>query len=178
MAKETASQEPKQEQAPQEPPKQSASSPMLKKLLMFGVPVFVVQLVVIYFLTVKFIVPPTSEQDGVATGHKEKEESDNSPDQIFVVKDIIINPAGTNGTRFLLTTIGIEVGSAETMREVEQKEMQVRDALNSILTSKGMERLVNVELRAALREEIGQKISGILKSGKAKNVYFSKFIIQ
>jgi flagellar FliL protein len=94
------------------------------------------------------------------------------------VKDLIVNPAGTNGTRFLLTTVGFEVTTPEGLKELETKDVMVRDALNTILTSKDLATLVNVEGREALRKEIEEKVGSLLRTGTLTNVYFSKFIIQ
>ena len=97
---------------------------------------------------------------------------------MFVVKDLIVNPAGTNGTRFLLITVGFETSTPEGAKEMERKEIQVRDALNSVLTTKGLDELANIAEREQLRGEILAKASEIVKSGSVSNVYFSKFIIQ
>ena len=74
--------------------------------------------------------------------------------------------------------MGIEVSTPEGQAELEKKEVQVRDLLNSILTSKGLNELVSIEQRELLRIEISKKVGELLKSGKLRNVYFSKFIIQ
>jgi|WetSurMetagenome_2_1015567.scaffolds.fasta_scaffold34893_5 flagellar protein FliL len=165
----------------------------LKKLIMFGVPLFLVQLVLVYFLITKVLIPaPASggeaeaekteehsskekEKEKGKEGHESEEGGEGS---IYVVKDLIVNPAGTNGTRFLLTTVGFEVTTPETMKELEGKDVMVRDALNTILTSKELATLVNVEGREALRKEIEEKVNGLLRNGSLTNVYFSKFIIQ
>jgi len=153
----------------------------VKKLLMFGVPVFIVQLVVVYFVMTRFASPapagenvhPASEVKGSHEGAAEAGEQN-----IYVVKDVIVNPAGTNGTRFLLTTIGFEVTTGEGKRELENKDVQVRDVLNSILTSKDLAYLVNADGREPLRQEIAQRVGELIRNGSLTNVYFSKFIIQ
>jgi flagellar protein FliL len=148
-----------------------------KKIIMIGIPIFVVQLAIIYFLMAKFIAgPPRAEASAAKAEESQKTES--ATQNIFLIKDVIINPAGTNGTRFLLTTVGIEVSTPEAQQELEKKEVQVRDMLNSILTSKGLNELVSIEQRELLRVEISKKVGELLKSGKLNNVYFSKFIIQ
>ena len=175
MAKEQDPIDPKAQHAAAE---QVSKQPLnLKKLILFGVPVFLVQLVAIYFLMSKFVVPSSAAKES-AKPAETKEAAEHPAQSIFVVKDIIVNPAGTNGTRFLLTTIGLEVTTPEAQNDLEKKEVQVRDILNSVLTSKGLDDLVNVEQREALRAEIFQKVSELVKSGTLANVYFSKFIIQ
>lgn len=174
----------KEPQAPERPtetpkPEPAPKKPFLsKKVIMFGVPVFLVQLVGIYFVIVKFIAPPGVAAANAAPEPDEKAKLEQVAPSIFVVKDVIVNPAGTNGTRFLLTTVGFEVTTPESQKELEKKEVQVRDVLNTILTSKGLDELVDVGQRETLRIEIASRISGLLKPGALMNVYFSKFIIQ
>jgi flagellar FliL protein len=169
-------------------------SGMIKKLLIFGVPAFLVQLVLVYFLTAKFIVPITIQHNGSKAavqsvkderGNQHSSESDGASEEgeakeqhIYVVKDLIINPAGTNGQRYLLSTIAFNVSTEEGLKELETKEMAVRDLLNSILTSKTMEQLIDVTQRESLRQEIGKRAEGMIANGKLLSVYFSKYIVQ
>jgi flagellar FliL protein len=97
---------------------------------------------------------------------------------MFVVKDMIVNPAGTNGSRFLLVTIGFESSSAEGVKELERKEIQLRDILNTVLTAKSLDELASVGQREELRTEIQARSGELVKVGSVTNVYFSKFIIQ
>jgi flagellar basal body-associated protein FliL len=188
MAKTTA---PPEQSVPASPEAVPAQKLPVKKLIMFGVPLLVVQLVLVYFLITKFLAPSpqasggteAQKTEGQAEGGKEghgsqKEGQGESEGKIYVVKDLIVNPAGTNGTRFLLTTVGFEVTTPEALKELENKDVMVRDVLNTILTSKDLTTIVNIEGRESIRKEIEQKIGSILRGGALTNVYFSKFIIQ
>jgi len=162
------------------------------KLVQIGIPIFIVQAIAVYFLTAKFILPSaaapdpgTSSETAEATRDHEQEakpqeHEDAVPEEqnIYVVKDMIINPAGTNGTRFLLTTIGFNVSTPGAQKELEQKEMEVRDALNTVLAAKGLGELTDARMRDSLRVEISRRVGSLLKNGALRNVYFSKFIIQ
>jgi len=175
MAKETQPPEPAKPAAPA--PAAQGMTPM--KLVIIGVPLFLVQLAVVYFLVVKFVAPGAAAPAPAGEAAKAAEQKDASEAKsIYVVKDVIVNPAGTNGTRFLLTTVGFEINGVEREKEVEKMEVQVRDVLNTILTSKGLEDLSGNEQREALRKEILQKVGAMLPAGSLTNVYFSKFIIQ
>jgi flagellar FliL protein len=180
----------KDAQPPEKGPQQAAAQPAaasgfsMKKMLIIGLPLFVVQLGLVYFLLVKFVAPsnsPAGESSSpaeTAEGKAAGEGVEQPLQKIFLIKDLIVNPAGTNGTRFLLTTIGFEVSTGEGLRELETKDIQVRDVLNTILTAKGLNDLVDVGQRDELRAEISEKVGGMLRSGSLTNVYFSKFIIQ
>jgi flagellar FliL protein len=184
MAKES----PMEQSAQAGPAVKAEKKPLIsKKLILFGVPVFLVQLIVVYFVVGKFVAPSAnSAKEGGKTEESKEHakagegEAGGEPavQNIFVVKDMIVNPAGTNGTRFLLTTVGFEISNAEGKKELENKEVQVRDALNTVLTSKALDELIDVSLREELRVEISQKVGDLVKSGNLTNVYFSKFIIQ
>jgi flagellar FliL protein len=177
MAKET--QTPEQSKQPQPaaaPAPAGGVTPM--KLVIIGIPVFLVQLAVVYFLVAKFVAPSSAGAQAEPAKAAETKESAESAKSIFVVKDVIVNPAGTNGTRFLLTTVGFEINGVEKEKEIEKREVQVRDVLNSILTSKGLDELVKIDQRETLRKEIFQKVGDLLPKGTLTNVYFSKFIIQ
>lgn len=163
----------------------------LKKVLLIGVPAFLVQLVLVYFLTARFLVPLSLQNAAALTPAQAQQahssstataEAESTADvqeaYLFAVKDLIINPAGTNGQRYLLTTIGFNLSSEEALKEMEKKEIAVRDALNSILTSKSMEDLIDVSKRELLRQEIFMRGKELVKTGKLNSVYFSKYIIQ
>ena len=175
MAKE-ATQTPQTPAPAGTPVPETKESFSMKKILMIGIPIVLVQIVLIYFLFVKFIAPNAAQQ--ATEEEKESAESPEEQTQVLVIKDIIVNPAGTNGTRFLLTTVGLEVPTAEIKQELEQREVQTRDILNTILTNKGLEELTIPQYKETLRNEIIEKLNATLKKGKVRNVYFSKFIIQ
>jgi flagellar FliL protein len=182
MAKEPTPATP--ESAPVQAP---AKALPLKKLIMIGVPVFLVQVVVLFFVATKFMGggsaaghagQSSAEQSGESGNGEGKEGGEPVAAPMFIVKDLIVNPAGTNGTRFLLLTVGFETSTTQGEKELERKEIQVRDALNSVLTTKTLEELANVQQREQLRSDILARASELVKSGTVTNVYFSKFIIQ
>jgi flagellar FliL protein len=185
MAKEQNLQPPALNQAPIQPaapvPAQVASvssSISMQKILMIGVPVFIVQVIIVYFLMAKFMSKPAAGAETAATSATEKVGTESAEPNLLVVKDIIINPAGTNGGRFLLATIGIDVNSPEALVELNKKEVQVRDVLNTVLTEKTLPQLIDITQREQLRTEIAKKMGDIINTGKVRNIYFSKFIIQ
>lgn len=165
---------------------QSKKDGLGKRILIFGIPVFLVQFIVVYFLVAKFIVPSTGhkqtetavEQSGHERENTKTDKEEAKEQHIYAVKDLIINPAATNGQRYLLTTIAFDLSSNDALKNLEKKEMAVRDALNSILTSKTMEQLIDVSKRESLREEIAGKVAHLVDRGTLQSVYFSKYIIQ
>lgn len=147
--------------------------------------VVIVQLIAAYFLIGLFLRKGGStigkndiSQATIAAQSYSNRGGDPNFDHVYVVKDLIVNPAGTNGLRFLLTTIGLEATSEETVKELEKRDVQVRDAIIEILTSKTLIDLDNPSSRDSLKTEIAGSINRDLVTGRVTNVYFSKFIIQ
>jgi flagellar FliL protein len=152
----------------------------VKKLVLLGIPLFLLQLGLAYVVMVKFVVPTAAVEASAPEAdstHGEHADGDREQ-QLFHLKEVLVNPAGTNGTRFLLTSIGFEVSSLQAKQELERKEVQLRDIMNSILTRKTLPELIDYQKREEMRSEIMQEVSGLLKSGIIKKVYFSKFIVQ
>ena len=145
--------------------------------------VVVLQLVAAYFLVGFFLKQGGSDaqsQTANAQTVNEAKKGGGDPnfDHVYVVKDLIVNPAGTNGLRFLLTTIGLEVSSEETVKELEKRDVQIHDAIIGILTSMTLPQLDDISSRDSLKVEIKTQINKDLTTGNVLNVYFSKFIIQ
>jgi flagellar protein FliL len=152
-----------------------------------GVGVFLLQTVLVYLLIVFVLVPKLSggghdgaskEAQAQAADATSAAEAKNAGQFVFVVKDLIINPAGTGGTRFLLTTVGVETASDEELKSIEKKDVLVRDVLNTILASKTVESLDDQTQREGLRKEIRDSLQKSIHPEKVSQVYFSKFIIQ
>lgn len=151
-----------------------------RKLIVIAV-VVAAQLVIAYFLVGFFLNHGGSRSQGAvasAAASKAKASAGANFDHVFIVKDIIVNPAGTNGLRFLLTTIGLEVSSAQAETECEKRNVEIHDSIINILTSKTLPQLDAVDSRNSLKEEIKSQINKDLTTGSVINVYFSKFIIQ
>ena len=138
----------------------------------------VLEAILAYFLVTKVIAPKmraATEESAV------EEEQPKAIGKIYEVKDLIVNPAGTGGTRYLNTTIGLEVEDERLIPELENRSPQIRDALIDILVAKTIEQLDGVEDKQVLREEILTKINDMLPTtemGKVVHVYLIDFVIQ
>jgi flagellar basal body-associated protein FliL len=76
---------------------------------------------------------------------EEKRRTRRSDSMVYAIKDIVVNPAGTGGTRFLSVSFGFELGDAGLMAEFTEREALVRDALITILSSKTVAQLTDAK---------------------------------
>ncbi len=97
---------------------------------------------------------------------------------MFEIKDIVVNPAGTNGTRYLCTTVALEISNPLVEEEATAREAQVRDLLIEILGRRTVQELSSLEMRDYIRDEIQTSVNDLLTSGEIEGVYFSNFVLQ
>ena len=105
-----------------------------------------------------------------------KEESQAS--YTYYVKDIIINPAATAGTRFLNLSLALEFGRESLGSELEKEDFRVRDSIINILIGKRIDEIDGVADKERLRLEIRDAVNSLLRSGRVRKVYFINFVLQ
>lgn len=159
------------------------------KVFLIGLPLFVVQLIAVYFITANVLLSKM-EQDGGSTEKSSVEMTDKvQPESVsvaskefgkhlYLIEDLIINPANTGGQRLLLSTIGIDLTSANEVKELETKAVLVKDVVISVLASKTLGQLESIAYRDSLRSELADNIVRRMPDVNIKSVYFSKYIIQ
>jgi len=183
-----------QAQQVQTPQEQAVPQKSGKKTIFFvAIPIVLLQIVIAYLLVLdlnsKTNSPSDKKDEKAKTQAADKKIGDeykineseymiSHPEFLFIVKDLIVNPAGTGGLRYLLTSVEIEVSNEKAFAEIQSKEVIVNDILINVLSSKTLEELSDVTKRKDLRREIAKKVDEILTQGRVQNVYFSKFIIQ
>lgn len=111
---------------------------------------------------------------------EEKKESDKP--QIGMIFEfspaLIVNIAGTQGTRYLKVIVSVEYDEVKLQDELTSRKPQFLDILNSIFSSKQINQISNTENREDLKREIRDKFNSVLINGQIKNIFFSDFVIQ
>lgn len=160
------------------------------KLILFGgigVGAIVIGVVLALFVIKPMMSDSTESGDETAQveedSHAKKEDSHGSKGEvsegmIYAIKDIIVNPAGTGGSRFLSVSFGFELEDARLEKEFEQKEAIIRDALITILASKTVSELTDPKQKEIVRYQIKKRVSHIMDSEAIAGVYYTDFVLQ
>ena len=120
-----------------------------------------------------------TEKPQKAEGEKKKEgEKGGGEGLIFTIKDIVVNPAGTGGSRFLSVSFAFEFGSKDAASQFEGKEPQVRDVLITILSSKTLADLTDPKQKEVMRLQIKKRLMQTLNTEDLAGVYFTDFVLQ
>ncbi len=91
---------------------------------------------------------------------------------------LVVNPARSNGERYLKATISLETHDPELIREIDKRMPQIKNQINNILSSKAIEQVQTNEDRERLRHEIQTRVNALLTTGQVSNVYFEEFVYQ
>ena len=97
---------------------------------------------------------------------------------VYMISDIVVNPAGTGGSRFLSVSFGFELESSYMMSLFEAKEPIIRDALITIMSSKTVAHLTDPKQKEIIRLLIKRKVSRIMKTDELAGVYYTDFVLQ
>jgi flagellar protein FliL len=97
---------------------------------------------------------------------------------IFPLDTFIVNLADKGGKRYLRISIDLELDSEELESEVEKRLPQVRDSILTILPSKRFEDISSTKGKTELRDQMLERINGLLARGQITNIYFKEFVVQ
>lgn len=155
------------------------------KVFIIGIPLFIVQLILVYFITANFLVKTNSNDlhaSEKADSTAEEESTENevgspAPNLIYNLNDLIINPAGTNGQRLLLLSLGFGVAEENNMNVLKENEIVIKDLILSSLSKKTLSQLSKVDIKDSLKVELAKSINSSLPKAKVKNIYFSKYVL-
>ena len=156
----------------------------LPPIVMYGA-IGLVMAVAGYFGGTKFLgsagnqgEPQVTEAEGNAGDEGEGKDGAGVATEMIEFEDVIVNPAGTGGTRFLAVSIGFEISGSETAGLFENRKPVVRDALISILGSKTIEQLSDAKEKEITRFQIKKRVEHLLKTKNLEAVYFTNFVLQ
>lgn len=97
---------------------------------------------------------------------------------MFPLDTFVVNLADSGGKRYLRATLQLELVPEQVAETFEQRLPQIRDVILTILPTKTFEDIRTVAGKAALREEILQRLNTLLNVEGVANIYFTEFVIQ
>jgi flagellar basal body-associated protein FliL len=169
------------EETAQAPPEGQDKKKALIKIAII-IAIFLVADAVGGYLIIKFAIPAYySYSTKTATAAKEKPKKKDakpeSPGEQQSLEPINLNPAGSAG-EVLATEIVIEAPSKSVIEEVKSRDAQVRDIVQTYLSSKTVVELSDISKRGEFKKDLVNDVNAVLKSGKITSLYFKSWFIQ
>ncbi len=97
---------------------------------------------------------------------------------VHVLDNIVLNPAGSGGTRFLLLSVAFELKNAAVLDDMKARDAELRDVVLVTLGGKTVEELSDMSVREPLKSELRAAAEKTFKKGGIKRIYFPQFVIQ
>lgn len=187
-----AKEKPAKTETPAPTPEPKKKSPLMKYLIIAGI--LIAQTAAAYFVQ-KMIFFPGPE---VALKHPSVEGSESAEGEegesaegahgkgsevtggasIALLDEIIVNPAGTGGRRFLSTIVGLTLKDGKSEAAVQGQMPIIRDAAITLLSSKSLDQLASVAYRDSIRQELMATVNGLVKEKPVTGVVFSTYVLQ
>jgi flagellar protein FliL len=117
-------------------------------------------------------------EDSVASPSRSSRGSRDAPPILFTIDNMVLNPRGTGGSRFLMVTTAFEVSDTRVLEQMRLRELEIRDHLLRTYGARTVEDLADLEQRDALREQVRTAIELLLHRGAIERVYLPQFVIQ
>lgn len=147
---------------------------MDSKKLLIVVPGILIQAAIAYFAIVHLLLPGIANKTPPEVHPVEPLPS---VGVVYTLPDIIVNPAETLGTRYLNVTVGLEVADSKAEESLKEREIELKDLLIDIFSSRRLDQLDGIDDRENLRNEIMEKVNP-LTSRRLIRVFFSNFVLQ
>jgi len=96
----------------------------------------------------------------------------------YQIEEIIINPANTDGARYLLLSIAMELENAGVSAELEKKRAIIIDDINTMLSQYTTDEFNNIEKREIIKKELAVMINQTLEKNSVQNLFFTKYVMQ
>ncbi len=113
-----------------------------------------------------------------ANGGKSGEGGGMKESKIVSLDNLIVNPAGSQGTRFLMASIALEVDGAEAEKRLRDHEVEIRDLVTSILESETMQLLTAPGARDSVKSRVAVAVLPIAGKDSKLRVFLPQFVIQ
>lgn len=111
-------------------------------------------------------------------GHGEEGGEGGGAASMHLVDNLVVNPARSQGTRFLLTSIAIQVHDPSMVDVVAERDVEIRDALIIVLGAKTVEELTDITLRRQIAQELHDAIVEVVGPDLIRTIFIPQFVIQ
>lgn len=107
-----------------------------------------------------------------------EEEEDGHGSSIYVMDDIVLNPAGTEGQRFLIARVGLQGSGESFVEDMTARDAEVRDAVVRLLSAKSVVELADAGRREGIKKELQGVLAARFPRAGIRAVLFPQFVIQ
>jgi flagellar FliL protein len=121
---------------------------------------------------------PAAEKPSGEGGGEGKAGPSTGSKQNVTINKLLVNVAGTMGSRYLLSSLVLSGKGSDFVNKVAQNEPQLRDMASGLLCTKTIAELEKPGARNSIRGELLAGFNSILGNNSVQDIYFTEFAIQ
>jgi flagellar FliL protein len=133
------------------------------------------------------VAPASAAAAGASAGAQDKEKTGGGGEEhatdapapaVHTIDNLVMNPAGTGGTRFVMLTVTFQLAKADQAELLKERDAELRDLIVSLFSRKPVDELADASRRDSLRAEVAAAVAPILPKKAVRKVFFPQFVIQ
>jgi flagellar protein FliL len=97
---------------------------------------------------------------------------------VMTLENLVLNPAGSGGSRFLLLTVSIECKDAAAVTTLQSRDAELRDVVLSSLGQKTVDELADIAGRDVIKEQLATALNERFGKKTVLRVYFPQYVVQ
>jgi flagellar protein FliL len=90
----------------------------------------------------------------------------------------LVNLADPGGKRYLKVAMQFELTNVKVGVELGKRNVEVRDMIIMVLSSKEYEEIGNASGKMTLKKELITRLNKMLHDGQVKEIYYTEFLVQ
>ncbi|HET9986173.1 MAG TPA: flagellar basal body-associated FliL family protein [Longimicrobiales bacterium] len=130
------------------------------------------------FVGLSMLTAPPSVEAAGAKSEKKSKEKEGEARPLYVLENLVVNPAGTKGQRFLIITAALEGDRPEDAEALKHSDAQLRDTFLRILGNKTVDELTDLKFREALKLELRRGAAAVIGKPDLHAIYLPQFVLQ
>jgi len=116
--------------------------------------------------------------DSAATADSTEKGGANGTPSVHLLENLVLNPSGSGGSRFLLLSVAIETNAASTATDFQARDAELRDIILTALGGKTVDQLTDITTREGIKTELQTAIGSRFGKNAVKRLYFPQFVVQ
>ena len=118
-------------------------------------------------------------EDGAAGGEDGGKEGEVAGSALHLVDNLVLNPAGSGGARFLMLAAAVEFADSKLVDEMKTRDAEARDVILRVMGARTVDELSDMSIRERLKQELADSLGALFKKKKQiRRIYFPQFVIQ
>ncbi|MDH5671865.1 MAG: flagellar basal body-associated FliL family protein [Myxococcales bacterium] len=94
------------------------------------------------------------------------------------MRPIVANLSDPDAGRYIKVSLRIEAKNEQAEKQINESLVPLRDQALFYFSGIGVQQTVGVENKVAMREELENKLAGVVGEGVIKRIYFTEFVVQ